>query len=95
MITTMSTKGQVVIPRKIREDLDPGTAFTVQREDDMIILKKVKRMTEEEWKRANDRLDKSAAKSQRELEKLGLTEQDVINMALEYRYERASRTRTS
>ena len=40
-ITTMSEKGQVVIPQKIRKDLKikPRTKFAVYAKDDMIIMK--------------------------------------------------------
>ncbi len=39
--TTMSTKGQVVIPEEIREQLglEPGTQFIVVAERDVVVLK--------------------------------------------------------
>lgn len=39
--TTMSTKGQIVIPEEIREQLglQPGTQFVVIAERDVVILK--------------------------------------------------------
>jgi AbrB family looped-hinge helix DNA binding protein len=41
--TTISTKGQLVIPAEIREALDikPGTRFAVLREGNQIILRPV------------------------------------------------------
>ena len=49
-LTKLSTKGQVVIPEKIRKDMEEGTAFLVTRKDDIIILKKVEGLSEEEEK---------------------------------------------
>ena len=49
-ITKLSTKGQIVIPEKIRKDIEVGTPFTVTRKDDLIILKSVKGLTEKEQK---------------------------------------------
>jgi len=42
-ITKISTKGQIVIPQKIRSELEisEGSIIAVERMDDMIILKKV------------------------------------------------------
>ena len=49
-ITKLSTKGQIVIPEDIRVNLAVGTPFTVTRKDDLIILKKVEGLTEEDKK---------------------------------------------
>jgi bifunctional DNA-binding transcriptional regulator/antitoxin component of YhaV-PrlF toxin-antitoxin module len=49
-ITKLSTKGQVVIPEGMRRGLDVGTAFAVVRKNNMIILKRVEGITEEEQK---------------------------------------------
>jgi len=49
-ITKLSTKGQVVIPENVRRDLSVGTAFTIARKDDLIILKKVEGLTKKEEK---------------------------------------------
>ena len=49
-ITKLSTKGQVVIPESIRNDLEVGTAFNVFRKEDLVILKKIDGLTEEEKK---------------------------------------------
>jgi AbrB family looped-hinge helix DNA binding protein len=56
-ITKLSTKGQVVIPEKIRENMEVGTPFVVTKKDDLIILKKVEGLTEEE-KKEMEELDK-------------------------------------
>ena len=47
-ITKLSTKGQVVITEEIRVDIEVGTPFTVTKKDDLIILKRVKGLTEME-----------------------------------------------
>ena len=49
-ITKLSSKGQIVIPEKIRRDIETGTAFTVTRKEDLIILKKVEGLSENEKK---------------------------------------------
>ena len=42
-VTTMSEKGQVVIPQVMRKELDltPKTKFIVYRKDNLLILKKL------------------------------------------------------
>ena len=47
-ITKLSTKGQIVIPEKIREDIEAGTAFTIVKKGDLIILKAINGFTDEE-----------------------------------------------
>lgn len=47
-ITKLSTKGQIVIPEKIRTDLSEGTPFIVTRQNDLIILKRVEGLTQKE-----------------------------------------------
>jgi len=44
MITAMSTKGQIVLPKKIRTalNLDAGTQFVVFSDKDNILLKPIK-----------------------------------------------------
>ena len=49
-ITKLSTKGQVVIPEGVRKGIEVGTPFIVTKKDDLIILKKVKGLTEKEKK---------------------------------------------
>ena len=55
--TTVTTKGQIVIPEQLRKDLDVGTAFVVTKKDNLIILKKVEGLTKEERKEMKE-LDK-------------------------------------
>ncbi|MCX9026286.1 MAG: AbrB/MazE/SpoVT family DNA-binding domain-containing protein [Candidatus Methanoperedens sp.] len=40
--TKMSTKGQIVIPKKLREGFEEGTPFAVIRDRDTILLKKIR-----------------------------------------------------
>ncbi len=47
-ITKLSSKGQVVIPEKIRKDFKPGTPFLVTEVDGMVILKSIPNITREE-----------------------------------------------
>ena len=49
-ITKLSTKGQIVIPESARKDFEVGTAFTVVRKRDLIILKEIEGLKEEEIK---------------------------------------------
>jgi AbrB family looped-hinge helix DNA binding protein len=53
-ITKLSTKGQIVIPEKARDGMEVGTAFSVTRKDDLIILKKFEGLTEEEKKEVEE-----------------------------------------
>jgi AbrB family looped-hinge helix DNA binding protein len=47
-VTKISTKGQVVIPESVRAGIDVGTAFVVTKTNNMIILKEVEGLNEEE-----------------------------------------------
>lgn len=47
-ITKLSSKGQVVIPDKLRQGIEVGTPFVVTKQNDLIILKKVDGLTEQE-----------------------------------------------
>jgi bifunctional DNA-binding transcriptional regulator/antitoxin component of YhaV-PrlF toxin-antitoxin module len=47
-ITKLSSKGQIVIPEKLRRGVDVGTSFMVTRQNDLIVLKKVEGFTEKE-----------------------------------------------
>ena len=49
-ITKLSSKGQIVIPEKIRKDIDVGTGFVVTRKNDLIVLKIIEGLTKEEEK---------------------------------------------
>ncbi len=55
-LTTISMKGQVVIPQDIRKELEikPGTKFAVYGKKDMVILKKVKIPSVEDFEKLVD-----------------------------------------
>ena len=42
-LTKASSKGQIVIPQELREELgiEPGDSLQIERVDDMIVLKKI------------------------------------------------------
>jgi len=44
-ITRMSSKGQVVIPAEMREDIDEGDKLIVIKNDDQIIMKKASKLS--------------------------------------------------
>jgi AbrB family looped-hinge helix DNA binding protein len=44
-ITRMSSKGQVVIPAEMREDIDEGDKLIVIKNDDQIIMKKANKLS--------------------------------------------------
>ena len=50
--TKLSSKGQIVIPHSVREELklDEGTPFAVMAKKDTILLKKIKMPKLSEWK---------------------------------------------
>lgn len=45
-VTKISSKGQVVIPQEMREDLKEGDKLVIIKNDDQIILKKVDKFSE-------------------------------------------------
>jgi len=47
-VTTLSTKGQIVIPEKLRRTYAAGSAFVVSKINEMIVLKPVKGLTDKE-----------------------------------------------
>ncbi|MBS3090501.1 AbrB/MazE/SpoVT family DNA-binding domain-containing protein [Candidatus Pacearchaeota archaeon] len=68
-ITKISSKGQIVIPKEMRENLEEGDRLVIIKNDNQLILKKVEdfdknlrddlefaKRTEEAWKR-HDSLD--------------------------------------
>lgn len=75
-LTTISTKGQVVIPQHIREelDLDVGSQLVISRMKDFVVLKKVnipdpKREFEELTKIGEKHAKKLGIKSEEDLVK--------------------------
>ena len=75
----MSSKGQVVIPQNIRNDLKAkeGTVFAVVGNSDTVILKKIATPSKEELIRD---LRNIAKEGRKRAEKLGIKEEDVPNL---------------
>ena len=46
-ITKMSSKGQIVIPRNMRENLNEGDSFLIIKDEDRFILKKTDKISEQ------------------------------------------------
>ncbi len=72
----MSSKGQIVIPQDVREelDVDEGTVFAVVGSKDTIILKKITTPSKEELIKD---LGHFAQKAKIKLQKKGITEKDL------------------
>lgn len=72
MITAMSTKGQIVLPKKIRTELklDAGTQFVVFSDQDNILLKPIKEPNLAEFEAV-------LGKFQRWAKEVGVTEADI------------------
>jgi bifunctional DNA-binding transcriptional regulator/antitoxin component of YhaV-PrlF toxin-antitoxin module len=66
-ITTMSTKGQVVIPQVIRQEMPIGQSFSVTKINDLIVLKPVPNLSKEEVDELKelDQVWKTIAKSKK------------------------------
>lgn len=80
--TKLSSRGQVVIPEKIRKEmkLKPGDAFTVTRVDGKLLFEKVSPMSKEEF-------DELLASARREARKAGFTKKDLARIIKEVRAE--------
>ena len=72
----MSSRGQIVIPQEIREELhaSEGTLFSVVSTKDAIILKKLSTPSKEELIKE---IEAIAAEGRKRAEKLGIKESDV------------------
>jgi len=81
--TKLSSKGQVVIPKNVREGmkLRDGTPFIVLVNDETICLKKVNMPDEKEWEKATKPFREAAKKS-------GFTQEDLFSMLSEIRKKR-------
>lgn len=85
--TRMSSKGQIVIPLEIREEVQAGegTIFAVAGTKDTIILKKVTTPTKESLLKE---LGDIAVKGRKRLEKMGLKESDIPEIVERSRQKR-------
>lgn len=81
--TKLSSKGQVVIPRSIREDLRlrEGTPFVVMKQRDTIILKRMELPKIKTWEEAASPFRQAAKKS-------GFTNEDLDVLIGEVRKSR-------
>ena len=84
-LTKMSSKGQIVIPKAIREELDirEGDVFAVMGRYGSIILKRIRVPSEEEFERVLEA-------GRRHAEEKGITREDVQQAIEEHRKERGS-----
>lgn len=85
--TKMSSRGQIVIPQDIRDEVnaDEGTVFAVIGSRDTIILKKLEAPSKE--KLIKD-LENIAKEGRKRAEKLGIKESDVPRMVERLRKEK-------
>ena len=82
-ITRLSTKGQIVIPQKVREkfDLNEGNLLTVIDDDDSIILKKLETPKTKSWDEVTKPFRDSAKKS-------NFTQNDLSRIIAQYRLKK-------
>lgn len=82
-LTKLSSKGQVVIPKNIREKmkLRDGTPFVIVLNEDTICLKKIDMPNEREWERATKPFREAAKKS-------GFNQEDLFSILSESRKKR-------
>jgi len=78
-LTKLSSKGQIVIPQDIRDELqaDEGTVFAVVGSKDTIVLKKVETPSKEKLIRE---LEAIAKESRKKLESKGIKESDFVEI---------------
>ena len=75
----MSSRGQVVIPQDIREEIhaSEGTLFSIMNNKDTLILKKIETPSKEELIKE---LEIIAKEGRKRAEKLGIKESDVPHL---------------
>jgi AbrB family looped-hinge helix DNA binding protein len=78
-ITSMSSRGQVVIPQRLRDKLGliEGEKFIVIGEDGTLIFKKIDRPSKEELLK---KLDALTEKTKNKVKKSGIKESDVLKI---------------
>jgi AbrB family looped-hinge helix DNA binding protein len=86
-ITKMTSKGQVVIPQKIRnmKGIEDGERFLVYDTEDSIVLKRVKNL---EKTKDVEEFEKTFAKTWKIAKKNNLTREDVNEEIKAYRKEK-------
>ncbi len=77
--TKMSSKGQIVIPQDLREELDieEGTLFAIMGTKDTIILKKLETPSKESLIKD---LEDMAKQGRKRLESRGIKEKDINDL---------------
>ena len=82
----MSTKGQIVIPENIREEmgLQAGVEFILITEGDSVILKKLYAPSNAALKNLLDTANRNAKKA-------GITLEEIENVTSDYRKEKRAR----
>ena len=82
-VTSLSTRGQVVIPNEIRErmKLEPGTKMIIIQEGDNILLKPIKSPNLNQF-------DKIIGMGDKIRDELGLKEEDVTKAIFDIRKQR-------
>ena len=85
--TKMSSKGQIVIPQDIREEINAkeGTIFAILGSNDTIILKKIETPSKETLIKE---LTNIAREGRKRAEKLGIKESDIPDMVHRIRKEK-------
>ena len=80
----MSSKGQIVIPQDIREEIhaSEGTVFAVVVSKDAIVLKKIETPSKE---KLIGELEEIAKEGRKRLEKKGVKEADIPELVQKYR----------
>lgn len=80
----MSSKGQIVIPRNVREEINAseGTIFAVVNGKDSVILKKVATPSKDELIKD---LENIAKEGRKRADRLGIKESDVPDMVHRFR----------
>ncbi|MEK6981345.1 MAG: hypothetical protein AABX38_00305 [Candidatus Micrarchaeota archaeon] len=78
-ITHMTSKGQIVIPLDIRNEIKAGkgTVFAVFGTGDTIMLKKVYKPSKEDFKSSWDKLVEESSKKAKSL---GIKQEDVVKI---------------
>ena len=81
--TRLSSKGQVVIPEELRRrlGLEPGTRFVVLGEDDVVILKTIRRPRMRDF-------DTLTREARRQARKAGMKRSDVARAVADVRTRR-------
>lgn len=86
-LTKMSSRGQIVIPQKLRDRMKvkEGSVFAVFGSDDSFVLKKITVPDKERFLRSLEKISKEGRKK---AEKLGIKESDIPGIINRLRKEK-------